>query len=78
MFRITMTTAALSALVVALVAAPTASSAQKPADENLTGVKVGDKAPSFKLMDQNGQEQSLDEIVKKGKTALIFYRSASW
>ena len=43
-----------------------------------TGLKVGAKAPAFKLKDQNGQERTLDEFVKKGKVALVFYRSASW
>ena len=39
---------------------------------------VGAKAPSFKLKDQNGKERSLDELLKKGNVALVFYRSASW
>jgi cytochrome oxidase Cu insertion factor (SCO1/SenC/PrrC family) len=50
----------------------------KPAPEELTGLKVGAKAPSFRLKDQQGQERSLDEFLKKGKVALIFYRSADW
>ena len=43
-----------------------------------TGLKVGAKAPDFKLKDQSGKERSLDEYLKKGNVALIFYRSASW
>ena len=43
-----------------------------------TGLKVGVKAPAFKLKDQNGKEHELDEFLKKGKVALVFYRSASW
>ena len=43
-----------------------------------TGVKVGEKAPEFALKDQNGKERALDEFLKKGKVALVFYRSASW
>ena len=43
-----------------------------------TGLKVGTKAPAFTLKDQNGKERSLDEFVKKGTVALVFYRSASW
>ena len=50
----------------------------KPAPEELTGLKVGAKAPSFRLKDQQGQERSLDEFLKKGKVALVFYRSADW
>ena len=50
----------------------------KPAPEELTGLKVGAKAPSFSLKDQQGKERSLDEFLKKGKVALVFYRSADW
>jgi peroxiredoxin len=39
---------------------------------------IGEKAPSFTLKDQNGKERSLDELLKKGKVALVFYRSAGW
>ena len=50
----------------------------KPAPESMTGPKVGEKAPSFTLKDQDGKERSLDDLVKKGKVALVFYRSADW
>jgi cytochrome oxidase Cu insertion factor (SCO1/SenC/PrrC family) len=50
----------------------------KPAPEELTGLKVGAKAPSFSLKDQQGKERSLNEFLKKGKVALVFYRSADW
>ena len=39
---------------------------------------VGAKAPSFTLKDQDGKERSLDELLKKGNVALVFYRSAGW
>ena len=70
---------ALAAAVV-LLAAPTAwSQGQgKPAPEEQTGLKVGEKAPKFTLKDQEGKERSLDELLKKGKVALVFYRSADW
>ena len=42
------------------------------------GIKVGEKAPAFKLKDQNGKEQSLEDLVKQGSVALVFYRSADW
>ena len=41
-------------------------------------VEVGQKAPAFTLKDQNGVEQSLDALLKKGKVAIVFYRSADW
>ena len=43
-----------------------------------TAPKIGAKATSFTLKDQNGKERSLDELLKKGNVALVFYRSASW
>jgi cytochrome oxidase Cu insertion factor (SCO1/SenC/PrrC family) len=49
-----------------------------PAPEELTGLKVGEKAPNFTLKDQEGKERSLDDLLMKGKIALVFYRSADW
>jgi cytochrome oxidase Cu insertion factor (SCO1/SenC/PrrC family) len=70
---------ALAAAVV-LLAAPTAFSQgkDKPAPDQQTGLEVGTKAPRFTLKDQRGTERSLDELLKKGKVALVFYRSADW
>ena len=50
----------------------------KPAPEEQTGLKVGEKAPRFTLKDQEGKERSLEEFLGKGKVALVFYRSADW
>jgi cytochrome oxidase Cu insertion factor (SCO1/SenC/PrrC family) len=68
------------AAVFVLLITPTAWSQEKgkPAPENQTGLKVGEKAPTFALKDQEGKERSLDELLKKGKVALVFYRSADW
>ena len=52
--------------------------AADPASENNTGLKVGEKAPDFKLKDQNGEERTLKDLTKDGSVALVFYRSASW
>jgi cytochrome oxidase Cu insertion factor (SCO1/SenC/PrrC family) len=70
---------ALAAAVV-LLAAPTGCSQgkAKPAPEVQTGLKVGAKAPPFTLKDQEGKERSLEEMLKKGRVALVFYRSADW
>ena len=54
------------------------AAAADPAPEEKTGLKVGEKSPAFKLKDQNGKERSLEEFVKQGKVALVFYRSADW
>jgi hypothetical protein len=68
------------AAALALLAAPIvwAQGAGKPAPEEQSGLKVAVKAPKFTLTDQEGQERSLDEFLKAGKVALVFYRSADW
>ncbi len=71
-----MTLAATVVLIAALTAWPQGKG--KPAAEEQTGLKVGAKAPPFTLKDQDGKERSLDELLKKGKVALVFYRSADW
>ena len=43
-----------------------------------TGLPIGAKAPAFTLKDQHGKEQTLEEFLKKGKVALVFYRLAAW
>jgi cytochrome oxidase Cu insertion factor (SCO1/SenC/PrrC family) len=68
------------AATLVVIAAPTvwAQGNGKPAPEEQTGLKVGAKAPTFILKDQEGHERSLDELLGKGKVALVFYRSADW
>lgn len=39
-----------------------------------TGLEIGDKAPDFSGIDQNGNELSLNGLVEKGPVVLIFYR----
>ncbi len=39
-----------------------------------TGLKMGDKAPMFTGVDQNGQNFSLESALKKGDVVLMFYR----
>jgi hypothetical protein len=50
----------------------------EPPIEGKTGLKVGEKAPAFKLKDQDGKEQTLEEFTKKGTVAIVFHRSAGW
>jgi cytochrome oxidase Cu insertion factor (SCO1/SenC/PrrC family) len=71
--------AALAAALVLLSApAARAQGKGKSAAEEQTGLKVGENAPGFVLKDQEGKDRSLDEFLKKGKVALVFYRSADW
>ena len=64
----------------ALFVAPDAEAqgkAKAESDES-TGLKVGATAPKFTLKDQEGKDRSLEDLLKKGKVALVFYRSADW
>ncbi|QDU21025.1 thioredoxin domain-containing protein [Urbifossiella limnaea] len=64
---------ALAVVLGVALAAPAAD----PAPEK-TGIKVGEKAPAFKLKDQAGTERDLAALLKDGPVALVFYRSAGW
>ncbi len=55
-----------------------ASPDPEPSPDTQTGLPVGAKAPKFTLKDQEGKDRSLDEILKQGKAAVVFYRSADW
>ena len=44
----------------------------------MTGSQIGQRAPAFTLKDHNGQEVSLDALLKNGPVALVFIRSADW
>ena len=67
-------------LLICLIAAwpLSATGADKEPAPDKTGLKVGEKAPPFTLKDQSGKERSLDEFLKTGKIAIVFYRSAAW
>jgi peroxiredoxin len=42
------------------------------------GIGTGEKAPSFRLKDQFGREQSNDTLRGTNGTVLLFFRSADW
>ena len=42
------------------------------------GVAIGAEAPDFTLVDQNGKEQRLSALRKRGPVAILFYRSGDW
>ena len=46
-------------------------------DNVLGGLKVGDKAPSFMLQNQDGKTESLEVSLKNGPVILVFLR-AEW
>lgn len=48
------------------------------ATEAMPGLKVGEKAPDFTLKNSAGEDVALQALLKKGKVALVFVRSADW
>lgn len=74
------TTCTMLAAAMALSFAPMVACAQgKAAPEEMMGtIKVGDKAPDFTLKGHDGKEYTLSELTKKGRVALVFFRSANW
>jgi len=49
-----------------------------PTSPGTPGLKVGEKAPLFTLQSSKGEEVSLEGMLSKGTTVLVFYRSADW
>ncbi len=68
---------ALGVFAVAVGCVPQAPAPAAPPDPKAS-VEVGARAPTFTLKDQDGKERSLAEFLKKGKVAVVFYRSAKW
>ena len=52
--------------------------ADQPAVSNELGLRIGQRAPAFTLKDQFGKDVSLNDLLKKGPVALVFFRSADW
>jgi len=65
-------------VLLALLALPLCGSAQFHPTAPDHPLKVGDKAPDFTLKDQHGRDQSLSALLRQGKVALVFHRSADW
>jgi hypothetical protein len=67
-------------LVCVMIAAPMASRAQlgQTTEAPVIGIETGVKAPSFRLKDQFGREQSNDTLRGTNGTVLLFFRSADW
>lgn len=52
--------------------------AQAPPDVQKMGPQVGERAPDFSLVDQNGATRTLRSVGGKNGTMLVFFRSADW
>ena len=70
--------AILAALVATALVTAGALAQDEWAPEDMTGIKVGDKAPDFTLTNFDGTEHTLSDLVKKAPVALTFFRSANW
>ena len=76
--KIRLVNLALVALMLAAITTTCACAQGKEAPDEMTGIKVGEKAPDFSLKAQDGKTYKLSEVVKKGTIALVFHRSADW
>lgn len=67
-------------LVCAVIAASMSGHAQSPklTEGPAIGIETGEQAPSFRLKDQFGREQSNDTLRGTNGTVLLFFRSADW
>ncbi len=43
-----------------------------------TGIRVGQKIPPFKAVDQNGKARDFDSIKGPQGAVILFHRSADW
>ena len=65
-------------LAISCLAAALPAVGQEPVRLGEHGLKVGEKAPAFRLQSAEGQEYTLTNLLARGKVALVFYRSANW
>ena len=69
----------VASITAADMAAPAAVPAlPSAAIEAMPGLKVGEKAADFTLKNAAGEDVALQMLLKKGKVALVFVRSADW
>jgi len=65
---------ALFATLMIFVITPRIAAASAPTGE----IAVGERAPAFRLNDQNNREFCLNAMLKNGPVAVVFIRSVSW
>jgi len=64
-------------LLVAVLLSSGVDAAEETSPEK-AGLPIGQAAPAFALVEQNGKEVSLESLLKKGPVALVFHRSVDW
>ena len=70
-----------AAALIACLAAGTLVRAQAGptrAEIDALGPQVGERAPEFTLLDQNGQPHQLSSMLGPKGALLVFFRSADW
>ncbi len=55
-----------------------ATQSRTPIEVAALGPQIGEPVPDFSLPDQNGDVQTLDDILGPGGALLLFHRSADW
>lgn len=78
MMRVWRGCAALAVLAAFAMVSTGALAQDKEASDEMTGIKIGEKAPDFTLTNVDGTEKKLSDLVKQGTVALVFFRSANW
>jgi len=68
----------LSILAVLLALPLQAQGPRTQIDVSKLGPQVGARVPDFKLFDQSGAERTLQSIMGRRGTMLVFVRSADW
>ena len=61
----------MAVVALALIATPALGHSE-------TGLDTGARAPAFTLQGHDGRSHSLGDLLARGTTALVFYRSADW
>jgi hypothetical protein len=52
--------------------------AAAPLDPETLGPRIGDEAPEFSAIDQDGRERTLASLMGPKGLLLVFFRSADW
>lgn len=69
---------ALAAFFVLAAISTGAIAQDERAPDEMTGIKVGEKAPDFTLKNFDGTEHALSDLLKEAPVAIVFFRSANW
>ena len=70
--------ASIPGLLVACLVMALPAAGQETVRPGEHGLKVGEKAPAFRLQSAEGKEYTLTNLLARGTVALVFYRSAGW